>query len=131
VERFLSPAWFALLPPADGPPAEGARLVLEQRVTGTPEGEVTYQVSIADGRATIAQGSRAGADMTFTSDYGTATAIAAGRLSVETAMAAGRIRVSGNLARLQGAGPVLAGVDPLAAVRAETLFVEGEGGDGA
>jgi hypothetical protein len=121
VERFLSPAWFALLPPADGPPAEGARLVLEQRVTGTPEGEVTYQVSIADGRATIAQGSRAGADMTFTSDYGT----------VETAMAAGRRRVSGNLARLQGAGPVLAGVDPLAAVRAETLFVEGEGGDGA
>jgi hypothetical protein len=121
VERFLSPAWFEMLRTDDAAAGE-PDLVLEQRVTGTPEGTVSYQVIIAGGRATISPGNRAGADMTFTSDYATASGIAAGRLSLERAMADGRLRIAGNLARLQESQVDLVGVDAMAGVRGRTCF---------
>ncbi|MDQ2729371.1 MAG: SCP2 sterol-binding domain-containing protein [Actinomycetota bacterium] len=103
--------------------------MLQQVVTGTPDGEVRYQVIIGGGRATILVGSPAEADMTFTSDYNTATAIASGTLSTETALGEGRIRVSGNLSRLDSHAEILSGLDPMAPVRANTLFDRG-GDDG-
>ncbi len=122
MERFLSPAWFTRL--AAGAPAAGAGgdIVLQQVVTGAPEDEIRYQVSVSDGRATIHRGSPAKADMTFTSDYETAAAIAGGTLSTETALSEGRIGVSGNLSRLDVDQPLLGGLDPLGAFRSDTDF---------
>jgi putative sterol carrier protein len=129
MERYLSPAWFDRVASETGPAPEQPDVVLQQVVTGTPEGEVRYQVIIGDGRATILKGSPAEADMTFTSDYNTATAIASGTLSTETALSEGRIRVSGNLSRLDSHAGAVAGLDPLAAARADTRF-ELRGDDG-
>lgn len=122
MERFLSAAWFDRVACAADPAAELPDAVLQQVVTGAPEGEVRYQVIIRGGRATILKGSPGEADMTFTSDYNTATAIASGTLSTEAALSKGRIRVSGNLSCLDGHSEALAGLDPMASARAETLF---------
>lgn len=122
MERFLSPAWFDRVASDTDRAAGQADVVLAQVVTGTPEGEVRYQVIVGGGRATIAKGSPAEADMTFTSDYNTATAIASGTMSTETALSEGRIRVAGNLSCLDSHAEALAGLDPLASTRAETLF---------
>ncbi|MDQ2726155.1 MAG: SCP2 sterol-binding domain-containing protein [Actinomycetota bacterium] len=122
MERFLSPAWFERVTGDADQADKHPDVVLAQVVTGTPEGEVRYQVIIDDDRATILVGSPAEADMTFTSDYNTASAIASGALSAETALSEGRIRVSGNLNCLDNHAQALAGLDPMASARADTLF---------
>ncbi len=122
MERFLSPAWFDRVASGTDPAAEPPDVVLQQVVTNTPEGDVRYQVSVGGGRATILPGSPAEADMTFTSDYNTATAVASGALSTERALSEGRIRVSGNLNRLDCHSEALAGLDPMEPVRADTRF---------
>lgn len=129
----MSPAWFALLAADPDAEAGGADVVLQQVVRGTPDGEVRYQVSVRDDQATIHQGSPAEADMTFSSDYQTAVAIAAGRLSTEAALSRGLIRISGNLTRVEGQVTGLAGVEALGERRALTSFdTDGEeGGDDA
>lgn len=126
MERFLSPAWFDRVASDADPGAEQAEIVLQQVVTGAPEGEVRYQVIIGGGRATILRGSPAEADMTFTSDYKTATAIASGTMSTETALSEGRIRVTGNLSRLDNHPDAFVSLDPMASARTDTFF---EGGD--
>ncbi|MDQ6840761.1 MAG: SCP2 sterol-binding domain-containing protein [Actinomycetota bacterium] len=122
MERFLSPAWFDLATRDNEPAADPAGVVLQQVVTGAPDGEVRYQVIIGDGRATIHMGSPTEADMTFTSDYDTAAAVASGALSTETALSEGRIRVSGDLNCIDRHSEAFAGLDPMASVRAATRF---------
>ena len=129
--RFLSAEWFDLVrreqPRLPGQPA----LTLQQVVTGTPDGEVRYLVHIADGGARIEPGSAPAPDMTFTSDYRTATAIARGQLSVQAALSAGRIRVGGDTGRLAANQPLVAGVDPVpVVVREATAWDDGEDGSG-
>lgn len=120
--RFLSPAWFAQLSVDADHGDKPADVVLQQVVTDTPEGVTRYQVSVRNGRATIHHGSPADADMTFTSDYTTATAIASGSLSTEAALSEGRLRVSGNLAAMAENVDSLDGVDPLHSARGKTEF---------
>ncbi|MHB1535623.1 MAG: SCP2 sterol-binding domain-containing protein [Acidimicrobiales bacterium] len=142
VPRFLSPAWFSRLEElagsglagsgvaasgrAGGQASEGsagAGLVLEQVVTATPEGEIRYHVLLAGGSALIRPGAPERADLTFTNDYPTASALVRGELSTQSALADGRIRVRGDLRRLADAGGTGAGLDPLpATLRAETTF---------
>ena len=100
--RFLSEAWFNAIARSANPvdPAEPARLTVQQVVTGTPDGEVRYTVSVGDRRATVQAGSASHVDVTFTEDYPTAVAIARGELTTQAALLAGRIRVTGNLAAL-------------------------------
>jgi hypothetical protein len=122
VVRFLSVAWFdevnRLLPtvPAD------IDLVLEQHVSGGPQGDTAYQVRIGSGVVTV--GPPAGpADITLVLDYGTAVALATGALSTHDAFLAGRVRLRGNVARLDAAGAALAGLaDAMAAVGASTTY---------
>jgi hypothetical protein len=140
--RFLSEAWFEEIESAraDGSDPSGSenathpadRLVLQQVVTGTPEGEVSYLVVIEEGRARVerppaasgaeqpatgggdrAGGDRAGVDLTITCDWQTATAIAQGGLSTQRALMQGRLRVRGTPTAVLGRSLQLANIDPV------------------
>jgi putative sterol carrier protein len=119
--RYLSEAWFEEVAAATPTGADG--LTLQQVVTGTPDGEVRYHVSVSDGSGRIHAGQAEAPDATFTEDYATAAAVARGQLSVHAALLEGRIRVAGNMAVLSARQDELAGIDPVpAAVRAATTF---------
>jgi len=145
VARFLSPEWFddveaaSCTPEAastpkgastpDGAEAPGGEapapvMVLQQVVTATPDGDVTYHVVIApDATVELRRGPAPRPDLALTSDYPTAVAIATGELSAQTALVEGWVRIGGDLSRLAEHHLSLAGVDPLPpAVRRTTTF---------
>lgn len=129
MSRFLSAEWFDDVRRSQ--PAEPIHptLTLQQVVTGTPEGEVRYQVLVGEDGARIEFGAHPQPDMSFTSDYPTASAIARGHLSVQAALSAGRIRIGGDTARLAANQPLLTGADPVpAVVRAATTWDDGDNG---
>lgn len=115
--RFLSPEWFREIETAAPlrPPAGGDRLTIKQVVRGGPEGDVTYVVVVQGGQARIEEGRDAGPspDLTITTDWDTAAAIAQGALSAERALMDGRMRFAGNLDRLAARAAGLAGLDPV------------------
>lgn len=123
---FLSAEWFQRLREVLGPPRPGQGapdVVLRQVVTGAPGGDVSYQIEIRAGQASLVPGTTGDADMTFTSEYPTAVAIARGRLSTQSALLEGRIRVSGNPVALSAHQADFGHLDPVpAALRAETTF---------
>ena len=114
------------------------RLTLEQVVTGVPAevgpdatGSVRWHVRVDQGEVALSAGPAApdgtaegdGADVRFTTDYATAAAIAAGRLSAQRAFLDGRLRVGGDVGMLGRNQRAFAAVDDaLAAVRAATTF---------
>ena len=101
------------------------RLVLEQVVTGSPDGNVRYFVVVENGQARIAEPgfARQTADLTITTDWNTATAMAKGDLATQAALMQGRLRVRGNMAKLAGRAGDLAGLDPVPeAVRKATTY---------
>ena len=130
--RFLSEEWFAAVREqtnetrtarSDG--REPDPLVLEQVVTGSPDGDVRYLVIIENGAARISTTSSPddNADLTITCAWETATAIAKGELSSQTALMQGKLRVRGNLSKLSGRAGDLAGLDPVPEpVRRTTTF---------
>jgi hypothetical protein len=129
--RYLSAAWFQRLTEQRVAPAAGSAtipdalppLVLRQVVLGGPDGEVRYDVVVHDGRATIDPDLSAPADLTFTSDYATAAAIAAGRLSTHAALSDGLLRIGGDATLLTRRGTEVVTVDPVpAGLRAETEY---------
>jgi SCP-2 sterol transfer family protein len=101
------------------------RLVLEQVVTGSPDGNVRYFVVVENGQARIAEPgfARQTADLTITTDWNTATAMAKGDLATQAALMQGRLRVRGNMVKLSGRAGDLAGLDPVPeAVRKATTY---------
>ncbi len=125
--RFLSTAWFArlgeLTEPASRSSQAGDGLVLEQVVRRAPEGVVRYHVVIDDGQSRVVLGAAPSPDVTFTSDYATASAIARGDLPAQTALVEGRLRVRGDMSRLGQRAPDLAAIDPIPPpLRAETTY---------
>jgi hypothetical protein len=112
--------------PEPGAPEPGA---LEPGASEPGAGEpgagdaADYDVVIAAGRAVIRHPVVGRADLTFTSDYPTAAAIAAGTLSTRAALAEGRLRVAGDVGILSRRASDVAGLDPVpAGLRAETEF---------
>ena len=69
-------------------------------VSGSPEGEVTYYLAVADGSAETSLGPLEGADVTVSSDYETSQAISKGELNVQMAFMTGKIKVGGNMAKI-------------------------------
>jgi alkyl sulfatase BDS1-like metallo-beta-lactamase superfamily hydrolase len=128
VVRFLTPEWFAEVGAASAPTAETSPdVVVGQVVTNGPHGEVRYRVEVRGARATLVPGTNGEADMTFTSDYTTAAAIARGDLSTHAALLEGRIHVSGSPSaladRLRTFAPSDTALDPVpASVRAKTTY---------
>ncbi len=115
--RYLSPEWLHALAGAIGEAeslkraSAGVSLVVQQVVTGGPEGDVSYHVTVDDGRVAVLAGESGEPTVTFTQDYETAAAVAQGELSAQGAFMTGRIRVRGDLPRLMECQSVFGGVD--------------------
>lgn len=139
--RFLSDEWFDAVrshsahdQPGDKEPGHPPhsvhgphpdRLVLEQVVTGSPEGNVRYFVVVENGKARLVEPgfARQVADLTITTDWETAAAMAKGELATQAALMQGKLRVRGNLTKLAGRASELAGLDPIPeAVRRATTY---------
>lgn len=126
--RFLSPEWLDALAragrDAEMPGLAGRPpLIIEQTVAGGPGGEVTYHLVIAAAAITVADGPSPDAQVRFSADYDTASAIARGSASAAEAFLGGRLRIGGDARALLAAGEALAGLDDVfAAVRAETTY---------
>lgn len=135
---FLSPAWLSALDqaarhdPALAEAASGVALVVEQTVTGGPDGAVTYHVAFDDGRVAVVAGPAAEATVRFSQDHETAVAIATGAASAQRAFMTGRLQVGGDLRALLDHQAALGALqDVFAEVRSDTTFpvVAGPGGD--
>lgn len=127
--RFLTDAWLGELNAAArgrDPGRAGtadASLVLQQVVTGGPDGERRYWVRLEGGIVAFGSGEAAAPDATFTQDYATAAALNRGELRAEDAFLAGRVRVAGNLAVLLAHRSVLTTLeDVFADVRVGTTY---------
>jgi hypothetical protein len=136
VTEFLSREWLAAL---DAVARQSDRLaalaldttfVIEQRVSGGPDGEVTYQVVIGRDGASVVPGSESAPDIVLSTDYGTALALHRGEANAQSAVAEGRIKLRGEVGSLFGRGDALNALDDVfAAVRAgTTVSAPGSGG---
>jgi hypothetical protein len=122
VVRFLSDGWFDEVNRSAPAVPTDIELVLEQHVSGGPQGDIAYQVRIGSGVVTL--GPPAGpADITLVLDYGTAVALATGALNSHDAFLAGRVRLRGNVARLDAASAAVAALaDVIVALGANTTY---------
>jgi hypothetical protein len=116
VAAYLSTAWFEDVnraARADGALAgatAGARVTIQQVVTGGPGGDVRYWVRVDDGVVEAGPGAAEAPDATVTQSYGTAVAISRGELSVDQALLEGRVRLSGDVPVLLRHAIALGGV---------------------
>jgi len=101
VPVFLSPEWLRDLDAA----ARASRalanddteaLVVEQRVTDAPGGDVTYHAVLGTDARVVA-GPADAPDVVFVTDYDTAFALRSGTLNAQHAIAAGRMKVQGHV----------------------------------
>lgn len=123
--RFLSPAWLERLAASAGGVSvdPSCRLTLRQVVTCTPDGDVRYTVRVAEGRIEVDGSGAVDPDVTFTSDWPTASAMSRGELAAQDAFMAGRLRLGGDVAALLAHAPALAALDDAyAELRAATTY---------
>ena len=109
---FLSAEWVALLRRTVAAVDAASPVRIEQVVTGGPDGEVRYDVTVgspADGPP----------DVIVELPYDVAVALARGVVAPQDALSAGTIRVRGDLRRLPDA---TAFTEALGAVRDQTTF---------
>ncbi|MDP9452840.1 MAG: SCP2 sterol-binding domain-containing protein [Actinomycetota bacterium] len=127
--RFLSPDWIAEASATAAAsdelaaPTAGVTLVVQQVVTGGPDGEVRYVVTIDDGHVALRAGEDGEADVTFTLDWDTAVAMATGGIGGQEAFTSGRLRMRGDVGVLLRHGPTLAGLSTVfAGLRERTTY---------
>ena len=122
--EFLSPQWrAALVDAAAGTELAGqARLTVAVVVTEDGADDVGWALAFGDGGEDDRPGAEAAADVTFTIDRATATAMSRGQLGAQDAFMAGRLRIGGDLsALLAAAGALEALGDVFAPVRERTI----------
>lgn len=128
---FLSPGWLVELGEAlEGQAAGGAgaaemTLSVRQRVIGGPHGEVSYIVSIADGRVTVVSdpGPEVTADAELVVPWPVAMAVSQGTVTPAAAFGAARLRLAGNVGLLVRHGEALAALArATASLRATTTY---------
>ena len=115
--RYLSLDWIDALADAvsrsDDMAAAAAThdIQVTQVVHDTPEGEVTYHLTVADGRATFGAGPAEHEDVRFVQDWDTAVGVATGEVNAQEAFIKGRIRLYGNQQKLMTSQPVFRALD--------------------
>jgi len=78
----------------------GVELGVQFDVSGTPDGDVSYYLTVKDGAVATASGANDAADVTVGSDFETSKAISKGELNVQMAFMSGKIKVGGNMAKI-------------------------------
>jgi putative sterol carrier protein len=78
----------------------GIELAVQFDVSGAPDGDVAYYLTVKDGSVATDAGTNEGADVTVASDYETSKAISKGELNVQMAFMSGKIKVGGNMAKI-------------------------------
>ena len=78
----------------------GVDLAVQFDVSDTPEGDISYSLTIADGNVETSKGANDAADVSVASDYETSKAISKGELNVQMAFMTGKIKVGGNMAKI-------------------------------
>jgi putative sterol carrier protein len=124
VARFLSQEWFDQLP-AVGDESGEPDLIVEVAVSGTPDGDVRYQVVVRGERATVVSQEAAfvPAQVRMKSDYATMADLACGKLSALDVLSAGQARVSGDIGALSAKQSAVSALDLVPpATRAATTY---------
>jgi hypothetical protein len=67
-----------------------------QMVTGTPHGDVTYHLQVANGTLAFGSGVASPEHVRFTESWDTAVAVATGTLNAQEAFIKGAVKFSGN-----------------------------------
>ena len=127
--EFLSPEWIAALDAAASSSAAlrdataDVAFVLQQTVTDTADGNVTWHVAVDHGDVRVRAGAAPHADVTFTQDDATARAVGSSGLSAQAAFMLGRLRIGGDVAILMEHRAAFDDLDDLFVdVRATTTF---------
>lgn len=84
-----------------------------QVVTGTPEGDVTYHLTVAGGAARFGAGPAESEDVRMEQDWDTAVGIALGTTNLEAALFDGRLRFSGDPEKLMASRDVFAALNAI------------------
>jgi SCP-2 sterol transfer family len=101
----------------------GVRLTVEHVVVDGPRGTVRWHIAVDDGEVDLVAGAAVRPDLRFTTDYATASRIAAGRMGAQRAFVEGHLRVGGDLSLLIRHHKALSTIDDaLAGVRARTRY---------
>jgi predicted lipid carrier protein YhbT len=103
VAKYLSQEWLDRQRELgrDLPPEAGASAVVQHVVTGGPDGDVRYVLTVEDGVVTSAVlGADAEADVTLTTTYADSVSILQGELDANAAFMQGRVKVVGEMRRL-------------------------------
>jgi putative sterol carrier protein len=87
------------------------QLIVQQNVTGAPEGDTSYFLKLDGGQAQMGIGETEGPDVTITQDYDTAVAISKGELNAQNAFMTGKLKVAGNMAKLMQNQGAFAGLE--------------------
>lgn len=127
--RYLSLEWIDALSAAVAASDEmrlaaaDHHIAITQVVTGTPDGDVTYHLEVADGRAVVAPGAAAHEDIRMQQDWETAVSVALGNLDAGEALIHGRIGLTGDPQKLMACQPVFKALDAaFNLVRARTIY---------
>ncbi len=103
--------------------AAEVELTLQQHVTDTPAGTVSYYVTFDRGEVYVQAGEVTEPDVAFVQDYATASAVAQGTLNALEALQKGRITIHGDARALTRNQEVLAALDrSFTRVREQTTF---------
>jgi putative sterol carrier protein len=107
---FLSDDWFDAvesLVNENPPPADGAHgdVLVNLVVTETPFGDCELHMGAKDGKGGFGRGHQDGADVTLTTDYGTAREvfISGNQQAGMQAFMAGKVKVQGDMTKLMAA----------------------------
>lgn len=109
---FLSPAWLEQLTALAGGHSVGpAPTVVQQVVTGGPDGDIAFVLEIDHGRVRARPGREDRAVVTLTESWDTAVRLHRGQVTARQAFMGGLIRVRGDVRMIVDAA---AGLDSLA-----------------
>jgi putative sterol carrier protein len=111
--RFLSQEWADALTEALNGDDDFRTLtrkkqtVLAFNVHGTPEGDVSYHMTVDQGTGRVVLGPTPGADVTFELDYDVARQLVQGELDGQKAVMSGQMTHDQSMFKLMQFGPVL------------------------
>ncbi len=110
---FLSPPWLEQLTAAAGGDEVGPdATVVQQVVTGGPDGDIAFVLEVDAGHVRARPGFDAGAVVTLTEAWETAVRIHRGELTAQEAFRGGLVRVRGDVRRLVAAAATLGSLGP-------------------